>query len=86
MCLSAEKLLEVLRALQTSCFKKNFIFQPEKGTRDERAEPKLKLARAIMCSLAVSAGDNADHLLLTWETLLTYFTSNAAIHIPMFAL
>lgn len=48
---------------------KNFIFQSEKGTRDERAEPKLKQARAIMCSLAVSAGDNTDHLLLTRSSL-----------------
>lgn len=52
---------------------KNFIlgFQYEKGTGDERAEPKLKPARAIMCSLAVSAGGSADHLLLNGETLLT---------------
>lgn len=66
---------------------KNFIsgFQSEKGTSDKRAEPKLKPTRAIMCSLAVSAGDNADHLLLNRETLLTEFAPKA-VYFSMFAL
>lgn len=65
MCISSESPVEILKALQTSCFK-NFIlgFQSEKGSGNERAEPKLKPAQAIMCSLPISVQDKADHLLL----------------------
>lgn len=63
--ISSESPVEILKALQTSRFKNVILgFQSEKGSGNERAEPKLKPAQAIMCSVPISVQDKADHLLL----------------------